>query len=75
MPKLNSTMPLLRDPNLWLVVSIAAGIGLIWAADRMGRRPSMGAKMLAAVLFLAGLFALCLWFIVGIIIWPWAYAR
>jgi hypothetical protein len=35
----------------------------------------MGAKMLAAVLFLAGLFALCLWFLVGMIIWPWAYAR
>gem|GEM_PF-5277067 len=68
-------MTLLRDPNLWLVVSIAAGIGLIRAADRMGRRPSMGAKMIAAVLFLAGLCALCLWFLAGMIIWPWAYAR
>jgi hypothetical protein len=68
-------MTLLRDPNLWLVVSIAGGVSLIWAADRMGRRPSMGAKMLASVLFLAGLFALCLWFLVGMIFWPWVYAR
>lgn len=68
-------MTLLRDPNLWLVVSIAAGISLIWAADRMGRRPSMGAKLLASVLFLAGLCALCLWFLVGMIFWPGAYAR